>query len=80
VLEQEPQGLEDGLQAFGAKVRRRGGNGRAIFTAPKAQAPALADWLIGRGAEEVVVRPVDYVFTRVNPLHERLTSRLDAAR
>lgn len=80
VLDQEPNNLADGLAAFGARIRRRGDNGRAIFTAPKAQAPALADWLIGQGAEEVVVRPVDYVFTRTNPLHERLTSRLDAAR
>ena len=38
----------------------------------------MADWLIGQGAEEVVVRPVDYVFTRVNPLYDRLVSRLDA--
>jgi len=78
ILADEPTDLEAGLLAFGAKIRRRGGNGRAIFAAPKAQAPALADWLIGQGAEEVVVRPVDYVFTRVNPLYDRLVSRLDA--
>jgi ATP phosphoribosyltransferase len=80
VLEDEPTHLAEGLARFGARVRRRGGGGRAIFAAPKAQAPALADWLIGQGAEEVVVRPVDYVFTRVNPLYERLISRLDAGR
>ncbi len=78
-LEREPENLTEGLAAYGARVRRRGGNGRAVFAAPKAQAPALADWLIGQGAEEVVVRPADYVFTRVNPLYERLVSRLDAA-
>ena len=68
------------MKAFGAKLRRRGGNGRAIFSAPKAQAPALGRLADRAGAEEVVVRPVDYVFTRVNPLYEKLISRLDADR
>ena len=80
VLDEDPEGLAEGMKAFGAKLRRRGGHGRAIFSASKAQAPALADWLIGAGAEEVVVRPVDYVFTRRNPLYEKLISRLDADR
>jgi ATP phosphoribosyltransferase len=79
VLDEEPDALAEGVKAFGGRLRRRGGNGRAIFSAPKAEAPALADWLIGEGAEEVVVRPVDYVFTRRNPLYEKLASRLDAA-
>ncbi len=78
VLEEDPEALAEGMKAFGARLRRRGGHGRAIFSAPKVQAPALADWLIGAGAEEVVVRPVDYVFTRRNPLYEQLISRLDA--
>ncbi len=72
VLEEDPEALAEGMKAFGARLRRRGGHGRAIFSAPKVQAPALADWLIGAGAEEVVVRPVDYVFTRRNPLYEQL--------
>jgi ATP phosphoribosyltransferase len=80
ILDEDPKDLAGGLDAFRAKIRRRGGNGRAIFSAPRALAPALADWLIGQGADEVVVRPVDYVFTRVNPLYERLASRLEAAR
>jgi ATP phosphoribosyltransferase len=79
VLEEEPDGVAHGVQAFGARLRRRGGHGRVIFSAPRAQAPALADWLVGQGAEEVVVRPVDYVFTRRNPLYEQLISSLDAA-
>jgi ATP phosphoribosyltransferase len=78
-LGDEPKELDGAVQAFAAKIRRRGNNGRMVLAAPKAQAPALADWLIGQGADEVVVRPVDYVFTRTNPLYERLTSRLDAA-
>ena len=78
VLEDDPEALAEGMKAFGARLRRRGGHGRAIFSASKVQAPALADWLIGVGAEEVVVRPVDYVFTRRNQLYEQLISRLDA--
>jgi ATP phosphoribosyltransferase len=78
-LDDEPEDLAAGLLAFAAKIRRRGNHGRLVFAAPKAQAPALADWLIGRGAKEVVVRPVDYVFTQTNPLFERLALRLDSA-
>ena len=78
VLEEDPEALAEGMKTFGARLRRRGGHGRAIFSAPRDQAPALADWLIGVGAEEVVVRPVDYVFTRRNQLYEQLISRLDA--
>jgi ATP phosphoribosyltransferase len=44
--------------------------------APRAQAPALADWLIGLGAEDVIVRQSDYVFTARNPLYERLVASL----
>jgi ATP phosphoribosyltransferase len=47
--------------------------------APKAQAPALADWLISEGAEDVIVRQSDYVFTARNPLFERLVDSLPAA-
>ena len=46
--------------------------------AAKAQAPALADWLIGQGAEDVIVRQSDYVFTAKNPLFEKLIARLGA--
>ena len=49
-----------------------------MLSAPKAQAPALADWLIGQGAEDVIVRQSDYVFTAQNPLYEKLVARLDA--
>ena len=59
------------LRAQAAPARRRW---RIAFTAPKAQAPALADWLVGQGAGEVVVRQHDYVFTSVNPLYERLVA------
>ncbi len=62
---------------FSAKIRRRGHGGLFVFAAPRAQAPALADWLIGQGGEEVTVRALDYVFSAKNPLYERLIARLD---
>lgn len=76
VLDEEPAGFEAELARFGARLRRRGGNGRGIFSAPHKKAAELADWLIAIGADEVVVRPVDYVFSRRNPLYEQLLSRL----
>jgi len=72
LLAKEPEDLE----SCGGKIRRRGADGFIAFTAPKAQAPVLADWLVGQGAGEVVVRQHDYVFTAVNPLYERLVARL----
>ncbi len=77
VLPEAPQDLSADLSRFGATLRRRGADGELVFSAPKAQAPALADWLIGQGAEHVAVRQHDYVFASVNPLYERLAARLD---
>lgn len=76
LLPKAPADLSAGLLGFGAKLRRRGPDGELVFSAPKAQAPALADWLIGLGAEHVAVRQHDYVFASVNPLYERLVARL----
>ena len=76
LLAKEPEDLPARLESCGGKIRRRGADGFIAFTAPKAQAPVLADWLVGQGAGEVVVRQHDYVFTAVNPLYERLVARL----
>ncbi len=76
-LPHEPQGFAESLDAFGARLRRRAAEGRVALFAPKAQAPALADWLIGQGAEDVIVRQSDYVFTARNPLYEKLIARLN---
>ena len=79
-LSKAPADLAEQAQTkFKARLRRRAADGLLVFSAPKGQAPALADWLIGLGADEVSVRQLDYVFTAVNPLYERLIARLDAA-
>ncbi|PPQ40360.1 ATP phosphoribosyltransferase [Rhodoblastus acidophilus] len=77
-LHSEPDGFAKSLDGFGARLRRRNADGRITMFAPKAQAPALADWLIGQGAEDVIVRQSDYVFTAKNPLYEKLVTRLGA--
>ncbi|MCW2314621.1 ATP phosphoribosyltransferase [Rhodoblastus acidophilus] len=77
-LHSEPDGFAKSLDGFGARLRRRNADGRITMFAPKAQAPALADWLIGQGAEDVIVRQSDYVFTAKNPLYEKLVARLGA--
>lgn len=44
---------------------------------PVARTPALADWLIAQGAQHVTVGSLDYVFSAVNPLYEKLARRID---
>ncbi len=73
---QAPENIGEKISGFSARLRRRGPDGEIVFWAPKSQAPALADWLIGQGAGEVDVRQLDYVFSSVNPLYERLVARL----
>jgi ATP phosphoribosyltransferase len=46
------------------------------FVCASAKAPALADWLIARGAEHVGVGALDYMFTARNELFERLAARI----
>ncbi|MCW6510535.1 ATP phosphoribosyltransferase [Lichenifustis flavocetrariae] len=38
----------------------------------------MADWLVGKGAEQVIVTPLDYVFASSNGLYETLAGRLSA--
>ena len=40
------------------------------------QVPALAEWLIERGAQHVSVGALDYIFSAVNPLYDRLAARI----
>lgn len=51
-------------------------DGRATLHCPVKDVAALADWLIGLGAEQVAVGSLDYVFGARNPLYERLEQRL----
>jgi len=45
---------------------------------PAGKVAEVADWLIERGAQNVTVSALDYVFSAVNPLYEKLLSRIDA--
>ena len=63
------------LEGFGVSLLGRE-EGRLVMHCPKARVPDLADWLIGQGAGEVSVAPLDYVFAARNPLFEALSTRL----
>ena len=63
-------------ERFVARLRRYGDDGWATFSCPSDKVAALADWLILRGAVEVTVASLDYVFSATNRLHEKLLARL----
>jgi ATP phosphoribosyltransferase len=46
------------------------------FHCPASVVGALADWLLERGATQVAVAPLDYVFQARNPLFETLVAKL----
>jgi ATP phosphoribosyltransferase len=52
--------------------------GELVLHCPAARVFALVDELLARGAEDVTVRTLDYVFRASNPLGERLFKRLGA--
>ncbi|WP_363349854.1 ATP phosphoribosyltransferase [Methylocystis echinoides] len=60
---------------FGARLRERQGE-TATFACPTKHAPALADWLIGKGAQSVTSARLDYVFNAGNALWGRLAGRI----
>ena len=51
-------------------------DGPVTLVCARDRAPALADWLIGKGAGHVGVGALDYVFSARNELYERLARRL----
>lgn len=63
------------LAGFEATVVGRA-EGRLALHGPKARVADIADWLIGQGAAEVAVAPLDYVFSARDPLYEALAARL----
>ena len=63
------------LSGFGAEIVGTE-DGRLVLRGPKARVPDIADWLIGQGAAEVAVLPLDYVFSARDPLSEALLARL----
>lgn len=62
--------------AFAARLRRQTSDGFAVLSCPADNVAALADWLIAEGADEVTVAALEYVFSRTNPLYEKLIARL----
>ena len=61
---------------FAARIRLHAPDGRLVLNCPKDRVAALADWLIGQGAEHVAVATQDYVVSAVNPLYEKLAAKL----
>ena len=53
-----------------------GGEGPLRLVCPAEKAPALADWLIGKGAEHVGVGALDYIFGARNALYDKLAKRI----
>ncbi len=84
-LNRRVMALAPDARALVAQAETRFG-ARAIFGAPKDgpltlicpadQAPLLADWLIGNGAQHVSVASLDYLFSARNELFERLARRI----
>ena len=67
---------EQAAALFEAALRSENVAGRLTLTCPKDKVAPLADWLVAQGAAHVTVVAMDYVFSPVNPLYEKLTSRL----
>jgi ATP phosphoribosyltransferase len=67
---------EEASRLFHARLRGRGRAGLIVLTCAKERVPDLADWLIGRGAENITVGELDYVFSAKNALYDRLARRL----
>lgn len=72
--------LAEAKQLFSARLRWPVADGRLTFSCPSERVAALADWLIGKGAEQVTVASLAYVFSAQNPLYEKLVARLPDAR
>ena len=62
--------------AFGARAPLGASTELLSLVCPADKVSPLADWLISRGAEHVLVSALDYVFSAVNPLHQKLVDSL----
>ncbi len=61
---------------FGAVALRTESCGDLVLHVPHGRAADLAGWLIEQGADTAIVTRLDYVFSRQNPLDEKLTARV----
>jgi ATP phosphoribosyltransferase len=73
--DQDAVGEEAG-RLFDARLRGHGRAGLIVLTCAKERVADLADWLIGRGAENITIDQLDYVFSAKNALYDRLARRL----
>jgi ATP phosphoribosyltransferase len=71
------EALGEAQTNFGATLRERNGE-TTTFACPAKQVAALADWLIGKGAQSVTSAKLDYVFKAGNALWGKLAGRLEA--
>jgi ATP phosphoribosyltransferase len=71
-----PALIAEGEALFSARLRYRTADGRLTLNCPRDKVAPLADWLIAQGADHVSVAALDYVFSAVNPLYEKLVTRL----
>ncbi len=62
--------------AFGARMLYGIEGDIVRLVCPAGKVAELADWLIERGAQHVSVGALDYIFSAVNPLYDRLAKRL----
>lgn len=68
---QEASRLFEARALFGA-----GEDSPLTLVCPNGRSAALADWLIGKGAEHVSVSSLDYIFSARNTLYEKLARRI----
>jgi ATP phosphoribosyltransferase len=79
-LVREPKKIAaEAATLFAARTPFGSADGAALsLVCAKNQSTALANWLIGKGAEHVGVSALDYIFSAENDLFARLAKRLSA--
>lgn len=76
IAELTPDEVSEVKERFQARPSLKSIDGFVSFNCPKGRVSHLADWLLAKGADEVSVASLDYVFRAQNPLFERLAKRL----
>lgn len=66
----------EAVEAFGVRTLYGIDGDIVRLVCPASKVPALAEWLIEHGAQHVSVGSLDYIFSAVNPLYDRLMSRI----
>lgn len=69
----------DAEALFGARLIHGLDGDIVRLVCPLDKVAEVADWLIGHGAQNVTVSALDYVFSAVNPLYEKLLARIEPA-